>query len=267
MQNDSIGKTIMVALGVCLVCSILVSGAAVALNEIQKENKRLDMVKNILVAGGLYEGQSASGIQSVYENKVEALLVELDSGNILSKEEYPAGIDVNTYDLKKMKSDPDLGRSVDPAEDIANIRNRPKHIFVYKVVENGKLQSIILPIYGYGLWSTLYGFVSLESDMKTIQGITYYEHAETPGLGGEVDNVRWKGLWPGKQAFDETGNVAISVIKGIVDPKNPKAKYQVDGLSGATITTRGVHSMLNYWLSDKGYGRLLNTLKQGGARG
>jgi Na+-transporting NADH:ubiquinone oxidoreductase subunit C len=166
-----------------------------------------------------------------------------------------------------MASDPIFGRSVDRSEDIANIRKRPKYIFVYKVVENDKLQSIILPIYGYGLWSTLYGFVSLESDMQTIQGITYYEHAETPGLGGEVDNARWKGLWPGKKAFDDAGNVAISVLKGRVDPKNPKAKHQVDGLSGATITTRGVHNMLNYWLSDKGYGRLLDTLKQGGARG
>ena len=266
MQNDSIARTIMVAIGVCLVCSILVSGAAVALNAIQKENKRLDMIKNILVAGGLYDGESTD-INAVFENKVEALLVELDTGNILSKEEYPVGIALDSYDLKKMKSDPNFGRSIDPAEDIANIRNRPKHIFIYKVVENGKLQSIILPIYGYGLWSTLYGFVSLESDMKTIQGITYYEHAETPGLGGEVDNARWKGLWPGKKAFDENGNVAISVIKGQVNPKNAKAQYQVDGLSGATITTRGVHSMLNYWLSDKGYGRLLDTLKQGGARG
>ena len=265
MQDDSIKQTLIVALGVCLVCSILVSSAAVALNAIQKENKRLDMVKNILVAGGLYE--PLVDVQSVYENKVIPLLVELDTGRILGAEDYPEGIDVSTYDLKKMASDPIFGRSVDRSEDIANIRKRPKYIFVYKVVENDKLQSIILPIYGYGLWSTLYGFVSLESDMQTIQGITYYEHAETPGLGGEVDNARWKGLWPGKKAFDDAGNVAISVLKGRVDPKNPKAKHQVDGLSGATITTRGVHNMLNYWLSDKGYGRLLDTLKQGGARG
>jgi Na+-transporting NADH:ubiquinone oxidoreductase subunit C len=265
VQDDSIKKTLIVALLVCLVCSVFVSLAAVSLSAIQKENKRLDMVKNILIAGGLYE--SSIDVQSVYKNKVVPLLIELDTGRILGADDYPDGIDVSTYDLKKMAVDPAFGRSVDAAEDIANIRNRPKYIFVYKVVESGKLKSIILPVYGYGLWSTLYGFISLESDMQTIQGITYYEHAETPGLGGEVDNDRWKGLWSGKKAFDDTGDVAISVIKGRVDPKGSKAKHQVDGLSGATITTRGVHNMVNYWLSDKGYGQLLETLKRGGARG
>lgn len=160
-----------------------------------------------------------------------------------------------------------MGRSVDAGEDIANIRNRPKYVFVYQVIENNKLQKVILPIYGYGLWSTLYGFVSLGSDFQTIQGLTFYEHAETPGLGGEVDNPRWKGLWEGKKAYNESGDVAISVIKGAVDNNSPRAPYQVDGLSGATITTRGVHNMLQYWLSDRGYGQLIETLKEGGSRG
>jgi Na+-transporting NADH:ubiquinone oxidoreductase subunit C len=265
MQKDSIQRTVFVALIVCLACSVLVSGAAVALSSIQKENKRLDKVKNILIAGGLYD--ASQDIQSVYDDKVVPLLVELDTGRIIGKEQYPAGIQASTYDLKKMASDPEMGRSVDPSEDIAKIRNRPKYIFIYEVIEGGKLQKIILPIYGYGLWSTLYGFISLGSDLQTIQGITYYEHAETPGLGGEVENPRWKGIWKGKKAFDESGDVAISVIKGTVDPNSPQAQYQVDGLSGATITTRGVHNMLHYWLGDNGYGRLIETLKQGGTRG
>lgn len=265
MQNDSVQKTILVALGVCLVCSILVSSAAVALSSIQQENKRLDKIKNILIAGGLYD--PAKDIQSVYDNKIVPLLVELDTGRIVGKDQYPEGIQASTFDLKKVASDPEMGRSVDPAEDIAKVRNRPKYLFVYQVIENGKLDKVIFPIYGYGLWSTLYGFISLGSDLQTIQGITYYEHAETPGLGGEVDNPRWKGLWKGKKAFDESGDVAISVIKGAVDPKSPQAEHQVDGLSGATITTRGVDNMLHYWLSDKGYGQLIETLKQGGARG
>ena len=265
MQNDSIQKTIFVAVALCLVCSLFVSLTAVSLHDIQKENKRLDKVKNILIAGGLYD--PSVDVQSVYENKVVPLLIELDTGQILNSEEYPDGIDVDTYDLKKMAADPTFGRSVDADRDIANIRNRPKYIFVYKVMENDKLQRIILPIYGYGLWSTLYGFVSLGNDLQSIQGITFYEHGETPGLGGEVDNARWKGLWPGKQAYDDAGKVAISVIKGQVNPKSAKAKYQVDGLSGATITTRGLDSMLKYWLGNEGYGRFLDTLKQGGVRG
>jgi Na+-transporting NADH:ubiquinone oxidoreductase subunit C len=265
MQRDSIQRTVIVALGVCLVCSVLVSGAAVALSSIQKENKRLDKVKNILIAGGLYDPDG--DIQKTYKNKVVPLLVELDSGRIVGEDAYPEGIDADTYDIKKVAKDPILGQAVESGEDIAKIRNRPKYIFVYQVIENDNLQKVILPIYGYGLWSTLYGFISLGSDLKTIQGLTYYEHGETPGLGGEVDNVRWKGLWKGKQAYDVSGNVAISVIKGTVDPSNPQAQFQVDGLSGATITTRGVDDMLHYWLGDNGYGRLIETLKQGGTRG
>jgi Na+-transporting NADH:ubiquinone oxidoreductase subunit C len=265
MQKDSVQRTVLVALVVCLACSVLVSGAAVALSSVQKENKRLDKMKNILIAGGLYE--PAQDIRSVYKNKVTPLLVELDTGRIIGEGQYPEGIQAENYDLKKVASDPTLGRSVDPSEDIAKIRNRPKYIFVYEVIENGNLQKVILPIYGYGLWSTLYGFISLGSDLQTIQGITYYEHGETPGLGGEVENPRWMGLWKGKKAFYESGDVAISVIKGSVDPNSPQAQYQVDGLSGATITTRGVHNMLHYWLGDNGYGRLIETLKQGGTRG
>lgn len=263
MQNDSIKKTIFVAVALCLVCSFFVSLAAVSLSDIQRENKRLDMVKNILVAGGLYD--PTVDVQAVYENRVVPLLIELDTGQILNPEDY--GMSVGTYDLKKMASDPAFGRAVDPGEDIANIRNRPKYIFVYQVMEGDKLQRVILPIYGYGLWSTLYGFVSLDSDLQSIRGIAFYEHGETPGLGGEVDNDRWKALWPGKRAFDDAGNVALSVIKGQVDPKSAKAPYQVDGLSGATITTRGVHNMITYWLGEKGYGAFLKTLKQGGVRG
>lgn len=265
MQNDSVQKTIIVALGVCLVCSILVSSAAVALSSIQKENKRLDLVKNILVAGGLYD--KSQDVDAIYKAKIEPLMINLNTGQILSVDQRPAELNIETFDIKKVAADPEFGQAVPSDEDIANIRYKPKYMVVYQVMENNKLQKVILPIYGYGLWSTLYGFISLDSDLRTIQGITFYEHGETPGLGGEVDNPRWKGLWQGKKAFDESGDVAISVIKGAVDPNNSQAKYQVDGLSGATITTRGVHDMLRYWLSDKGYGQLLETLKQGGTRG
>ena len=98
----------------CLVCSLFVSLAAVSLHDIQKENKRLDKVKNILIAGGLYD--PSVDVQSVYENKVVPLLIELDTGQILNNEEYPAGIDVDTYDLKKMAADPTFGRSVDAGQ-------------------------------------------------------------------------------------------------------------------------------------------------------
>lgn len=266
MQNDSIKKTVLVALGVCLICSVLVSSAAVALSALQKENKRLDLVKNILIAGGLYD--ASVNVQKVYEERVVPLMIELATGRILSQNEYPSGLNISTFDLKKVASDPQYGVRVPSEENIANIRSKPKYTVVYKIVDaSGNLEKVVLPIYGYGLWSTLYGFIALDGNLKTVQGITYYEHGETPGLGGEVDNPRWKGLWKDKPIFDEDGAIALTVIKGSVDPNHPRAKYQVDGLSGATITTRGVDNMVHYWLGKNGYGPLLNALKQGGARG
>ena len=95
---------------------------------------------------------------------------------------------------------------------------------------------------------------------NTIKGITYYKHGETPGLGGEVDNQNWKDKWPGRKAFDASGKVVIALIKGSAGSaeENP---HQVDGLSGATLTSRGVTNMLDFWLSDMGYGPYLEKFR------
>ena len=108
----------------------------------------------------------------------------------------------------------------------------------------------------------MFGFVALGSDLRTIEGFTFYEHGETPGLGGEVDNPNWKKTWQGKKAFGEDWEVKIEVIKGRVDPSSDKAKYQVDGLSGSTLTTRGVDYLVKFWLGDNGYGPFLKRLRE-----
>ncbi len=119
----------------------------------------------------------------------------------------------------------------------------------------------VVPIYGKGLWSTLYGFIAIDADGKTIRGITFYEHKETPGLGGEVDNADWKAKWGNpelpKYAYDDEGHVAIRVMKGSINPSDDDAKYKIDGLSGATITSRGVTNLVQYWLGDDGFGPYL----------
>ena len=101
----------------------------------------------------------------------------------------------------------------------------------------------------------------LDADTKTIRGLTYYQHTETPGLGGEVDNPRWKALWPGRVAFDENWKPDIKVIKGRVGPPS-EAPHQVDGLSGATITSRGVTNMLDFWLGENGFGKYLENFRE-----
>ena len=86
---------------------------------------------------------------------------------------------------------------------------------MYLVRDNaGEIDTLILPIRGYGLWSTLWGFIALEEDYNTVVGLGFYSHAETPGLGGEVDNPKWKGQWPGKKVADNAGALKIEVTKG-----------------------------------------------------
>lgn len=133
---------------------------------------------------------------------------------------------------------------------------------MYLVEKDGALETLILPVRGYGLWSTLYGFVAVKGDLNTVVGFGFYQHGETPGLGGEVDNPKWKALWSGKTLFDEQGQLAVEIIKGSVDPQSAKATHQVDGLAGATLTSKGVNNLLHFWLGENGFGPLLANLKE-----
>ncbi|MCK5551203.1 MAG: FMN-binding protein, partial [Hyphomicrobiaceae bacterium] len=108
---------------------------------------------------------------------------------------------------------------------------------------------------GKGLWGTLYGFIALDADLNTVKGLTFYEHKETPGLGAEVDNRTWKDLWPERLVYGDNGldgEVMLRVIKGAV-ARRDEQPHDVDGLSGATLTSRGVSNLLQYWLGDDGF--------------
>ena len=260
MADDSVKKTLQVALGICLVCSLLVSTAAVSLSTRQQRNKRIDQISNILVAGGLYSEDI--DVEQTYNENIVPVMIDMESGEKVGEDQFDDILNPEDFDIKAVAEHPLYGQDIPADLDLANIGRRPKIMLVYLVKQNGEITNVILPIYGKGLWSTLYGFLALEKDLKTISGITFYEHGETPGLGGEVDNPAWKANWNGKQAFDEDGNVRISVIKGRVDRSRAEAKYQVDGLSGATITARGVDQLVKYWLGENGYGVLLSTLHE-----
>ncbi len=271
LGNDSLEKTIAIALSLCLVCAVFVSVAAVALKPLQVHNKELDMKKNILdVAGLLEEGKD---IDSEFAEKIEAKLVNLETGD------YVEGMDVAQYDQRKAAKDPAQSVAIPKDKDIAHIRVKAKVAKVFLVKEGGAIKSIILPINGYGLWSTLYGFLSLEADGQTVQSINFYDQAETPGLGGEVVNPNWRALWKGKKVYAETeqasmekgliaeaevGEPALSLIKGVVDNSKPGSQYQVDGLAGATLTSTGVTNLVRYWMSKEGFAPYIAKVRAGG---
>ena len=253
LPNDNPKKTVFMALAVCLSCSIVVASAAVGLRPIQVANQEADRIRNIVeVAGVQRPGQS---FQDAFQN-IEPVLIRLADG--LASE----ALDVSTFSIERASKDPQLSRALTRAEDPANIKRLPHFMPVYKVRGGaGEIQTLILPVHGAGLWSTLYGFLALEGDLRTIQALKFYQHAETPGLGGEVDNPNWRALWNGKLAFDDSGRPVIELIKGTVEATTPNAEHRIDGLAGATLTARGVENLINFWLGDSGYGPLLARLR------
>ena len=258
-NKDSVKGTLLVALVLCIVCSVVVSTAAVILKPKQEANAELDMKRNVLMAGGLIDADqhNAKAIEEAFKS-VTIKYVDLSTGKFT--DEAPAG-----GSGRAAAKIPSASEKLSAEEDTAKIMRRENTKEVYLVEDNGELQRIILPVRGYGLWGQLYGFLALEKDLKTVAGLGFYEHKETPGLGGEVDNPRWKAQWEGKEVYDADGDVDISVIKGSVDPSSPKAVHQVDGLSGATLTSKGVNNLVNFWLGSQGYGPFLKNLKAGEA--
>ena len=254
-NHDTIQKTLTVALLLCFVCSVIVSAAAVLLRPMQDANKDQDRKKNILLAAGLY--QEGIEIEEQF-SVIKARLVDLDTGT------FSLEADISSFDQRKSAKDTSRSMALTSDQDQAKISRRENQALVYIVESQGEFDKIILPVHGYGLWSTLYGFVALESDLNTIAGLGFYEHGETPGLGGEVDNPRWKAFWPGKQVYKE-GAVAIQSIKGVVDPSGVDSPYQVDGLSGATLTSTGVTNLLQFWLGQNGFQSFISNFKIGKA--
>ncbi len=256
LSNDSLEKTIAIALSLCFVCAILVSISAVALKPLQVENKAMDMKKNILdVAGLLMEN---TNIHQAFSEKIEAKLVNMKTG------EYVEDIDVTTYDQRKAAKDPAQNIVISKDKDLASIKVKAKIAKVYLVKEGGAIKSIILPVHGYGLWSTMYGFLALDADGQTVQSINFYDQAETPGLGGEVVNPNWRALWAGKKVYTESGEVALKLIKGVVDNSKPGSEFQVDGLAGATLTSTGVSNLIKYWMSSEGFATYLDKVRTEG---
>ena len=262
-NKDSMSNIIVVALFVCLACSVVVSSAAVFLKPQRLANKELDRNKNILEAAGLYNKQEATGGEDINGliGNFEIRMVDLEEKRLLSELEVSdLGLDVTTYDQRKASKDPATSKALTKAEDIASISRRARYSVISLLKEAGEVSKVVVPVHGYGLWSTLYGYLAIDGDLQTVSGITFYEHGETAGLGGEVDNPRWKASWAGKSIYSG-GEVKLGVIKGSVNPSSPNAAYQIDGLSGATLTSVGVDNLVKYWMGPQGFGPVLKELK------
>ncbi len=248
-KNESFIKTITVAVVLCLVCSVIVSSAAVLLKDKQLANASLDKKKNVLVAANLLK--SDTNIEEAFAN-IEQKFVDLETGQFVSIK------NPDTFNQRQRAKTESSSIAIE--KDLARIGRRSKVASIYLVKDNNEVKTIILPIHGKGLFSTLYGFIALKADKQSIVGLKFYEQGETPGLGGEVENPRWLALWVDKKLLNDNGKPALTLVKSI-----PKNEFEVDALSGATMTTRGLQNMLDYWLSEDGFGPFLANLNVKGA--
>jgi Na+-transporting NADH:ubiquinone oxidoreductase subunit C len=240
-DRDSISNTLIVAIGLSLVCSVVVSSAAIALKPIQQKNEELFRQQIILDVAGLME--PGADITALFET-IETRVVDLESG------EYVEGVD--TTEMAAIPADLDL----------AGIGERARYIPVYLVLQDGELNQIILPVYGKGLWSTMYGYLSVAPDGNSTRGLQFYAHGETPGLGDQMDKEAWRAQWDSKKLYADGDEPQVRVIKGLVPEGIAGEEHMIDGMSGATLTGNGISGLIQYWTGPHGFGPYLKKYRE-----
>jgi Na+-transporting NADH:ubiquinone oxidoreductase subunit C len=255
LPNDSPAKAVIVTLLVCIFASVLVAGSAVLLRPKQIANKQFEKMQQIsAILQNAPPGGAGWGTIDIAD--LEARVVDLATGN------YVEAMDAAAFDQRRTARDPAHGIGIPPDQDLAQIRTRARYAVVHVLLRDGRPRLVVLPVYGRGFGSTLYGYVGLSGDAKTVIGLAFYEHGETPGLGALIDDPAWRRLWSGKAVWDADGEVGLGVARGPVVPGTPEARHQVDGLTGATWTGQGVTNLLRYWLGGHGFGPYLNKLRR-----
>ena len=258
MNRDSPKNALLAVLVTALVCSSLVSAAVVLLRPIQLNNQLLEQSRNIMqLTGLLAEGDELD------DDEMLGLYKSVDRRIVnISDAVFDEAIDPNTFNKRKAVNDPELGVQIPAGMDLASLGRRSRFAPVYIVWKDGELERVILPVRGAGMWSMLYGYIALESDLNTIAGMTFYEQNETPGLGDQITHGHWLEQWQGRRIYDERGSPRFRVSEGMVEDGSATAGFQVDALTGATVTGNAVTSLMHYWFGPHGYQDFLMHLRE-----
>ncbi len=260
MDNESPLKAIMVVTATALVCSILVTVTAVSLQPIQRAYRDLERNRHIVGVSGLLEVTDDVPDRQIVMafQGLDARLVDLDRGV------FDDDVNPDTFDARKAASDPEFGVPIPAAQDIAALGRRSRLVTVYVVEDADGLQRIIFPVYGKGMWSMLSGFLALESDLNTIAGITFHEQGETAGIGDRILAPNWQARWRGRKLYDAQDTLRFRIAKAAVDPAAPDAAFEVDGLTGATVTADAVTNLVRYWFGPHGFAKFLDNYSAAG---
>lgn len=250
-MNREAFRSLAVLATVALVCSILVSVSTTTLRPIKERNEALQRYRNVVSLTGLVKpGADDDAIFEAVE-QLDARVVDLTTGT------FAPDIEPDTVNARTAVTDPERSEAIPADADLARLGRRANHVVVYLVWKEDDLDRIIFPINGQGMWSTLFGFIALEGDLDTIAAVTFYEQAETAGLGDQIESPAWQAQWQGRQMFGGTGAVRFQVASG---PANASSAHQVDGLTGATLTGNSVTSLIQFWFGPAGFGPFLEKL-------
>ena len=257
-DRESAARTVGVAVLVALICSLLVSAVVYLLRPYELAYSALERNRAILEAAGLVmPGEQVS------ESELVSRFVELDARVVdLANGTFTEDLDPVTYDYRAAFDDAAMREPIPDIEDIGRLGFRPRYMTVYLVVaDDGRIETLVLPLFARGMWSTIYGFLALRGDFRTIAGVAFYEHGETPGIGDRIEAPEWLSTWVGKRLYGPDDAVRFRIGAASPDVAN---EYRVDSITGATMTVTGVGDGIRYWLSDHGYGRLLRSLREAG---
>jgi len=256
-DKNSVRNTLSVSFTVCLFCAFLTALAAVLLKSRQDTNTAYDRNITVLKAAGLLpERPDKANVAEIFKN-IRPVMINLSDGKQISAK----WDDAQKFDPESAGRSEDNGYALSADADVAGIKRMTKLASVFEVFgtePDNTLKKIILPFYGAGLWGIMRGYLAFEPDAETISQIVFYDHKETPGLGGEVDNPKWQSLWKGRKAY-RGDEIALRVIKSA--GKETVSPYEVDGISGATITSRSVSEMIRFWLGTNGYFNYLRRMQ------
>ena len=251
-------NALLMVVMVAFVCSVLVSLSAVGLRPIHVRNQLVERSRNIVALAGLVEpGADLSNDEVLAAiEQMDIRVLDIDTGN------FDDSIDVTTFDARTARNDPATSVAIEPDNDLAGLGRRSRYEVVYLAYDGNGLERVVLPIVGQGMWSTLYGYVALEDDLSTIAAASFYEQAETAGLGDKITDPSWLSKWEGVRLYGNDGGYRFRVAPGPVEPASAAADFQVDGISGATVTSSAVSRLMGYWFGPDGYLPFIENLRE-----
>ncbi|NIW24179.1 MAG: NADH:ubiquinone reductase (Na(+)-transporting) subunit C [Gammaproteobacteria bacterium] len=251
-ERESVARTLGIAAGVAVFCSLLVSLAVLWLRPIQLAYASIERNRAVVQAAGLIERGAKLDAREIVDRflDLEVRIVDLDTGA------FSGDVSPTTYDFRIAMNDPDQTRPIPDELDIASLGRRPIYLPVYVLRSDSEIEQIVLPIYGQGMWATIHGFISIGADFATVEGVAFYEHGETPGIGDRFLEPDWLAQWQGQRVYDDSQRLVFRIG---ADDVSPVVTDTIDAITGATITVSAIERLVRYWLGDDGFGPFLAT--------